>query len=191
MLLKKLRKNIDWIVFVLFISVVYLGGWQTEVFGFMQRGILATGFFNAQVNEEINENKTNLDFILSDRNEGKLYVSSLKGKTIFINLWATWCPPCIAEMPGINALYKDVKHREDIVFIMLSLDENKDKAKAFMDKKLFDFPLYFLSSALPKEFNHQSIPTTFVISPEGKIIFQKEGMASYNTDAFRNFLLTL
>lgn len=191
MLLKKLRKNIDWIVLVLFISVVYFGGWQTEVFGFIQRGVLATGLFNAKVDEEINENITNLDFILSDRNGERLHASSLLGKTIFINLWATWCPPCVAEMPGIHSLYKSVKHREDIVFIMLSLDENEDKAKAFMDKKSFDFPLYFLFSALPNEFNHQSIPTTFVISPQGNIIFQKEGMASYDTDAFRNFLLTL
>lgn len=191
MLLKKLRKNIDWVLIILFISVIYLGGWQAEVFGFIQRGILATGLLDAQANRESKGNSTKLDFYVSDENGQELLVSTLNGKTIYINFWATWCPPCVAEMPGINELYESVKDRDDIVFLMISSDEDKAKARKFVDEKAFEFPLLFLSSTLPDELKHQSIPTTFVISPQGEIVFQKEGMAKYNTDDFRNFLLNL
>lgn len=190
MLLKKLRKNLDWIIFLIFISIVYLGGWQAEIFGFIQRGVLATGLFNPELDSITKEENVNLDFYVLDVHGEMFHVSALKGKTIFINLWASWCPPCVAEMPGINKLYESMKHRKDVAFIILSMDEEKHKALNFMSKKSYDLPLYFLVSDLPDKFNHQSIPTTFVISAHASIIFQHEGMANYSTDDFRNYLLS-
>ena len=105
-----------------------------------------------------------------------------------MNMWATWCPPCIAEMPDIHELYKDVAS-EDIVFVMLSLDDDPQKAKDFIAQKKYTFPVYFLNSPLPKVYSSNSIPTTYVISPEGKIVSKNYGMANYNNSSFKKFLL--
>lgn len=189
MLLKKLRKNIDWILLISFISIVYLGGWQAEVFGFIQRGILVTGLFNANgENQESKDVAANLNFTMLDGEGNKVQIKDYKGKTIFINFWATWCPPCRAEMPGIQALYSKLEHNTNIVFLTISQDKDEQKAVKYMDKQSIQLPLYFLNSTLPTEFSHQSIPSTFVISSEGNIVYQHEGMANYNTKEFKTFL---
>ncbi|WKN30695.1 TlpA disulfide reductase family protein [Porifericola rhodea] len=189
--MKKLRKNIDLLLLALFVGVVYLGGWQTDVIGFLQRGILATGLFNADAEVQevtLNEENKLASFTLIDNNGEPYNSQEYKGKTVFINFWASWCPPCVAEMPGIDKLYQDLKDREDIVFLIISEDEDQEKALSFMKKRSYHFPIYFPGSALPQSFLHQSIPSTFVISPEGKIVYKHEGMAQYNTDKFKAFL---
>lgn len=191
MLKQKLRKNLDLIIFLAFIGIVYAGGWQADVFGFVQRGILALGLFEAEPAPSEKLSRTNLNFQLQDTEGKAIDVKQLEGKTIFVNIWASWCPPCVAEMPGIHQLWQDLKSAEDIVFLMISVDEDREKAIRFMKRKDYGFPLYFPVSGLPREFAYKSIPTTFVIAPEGNIVYQKEGMASYNNQEFRDFLLNL
>jgi thiol-disulfide isomerase/thioredoxin len=192
MLNKKLRKNLDIIIFLLFIGIVYAGGWQADVFGFVQRGVLALGLFDAAPEQEVEFASSELGFQLQDAQGNLMDVSQLKGKTIFVNIWASWCPPCVAEMPGIHDLFQQVQGGEhDIVFLMISVDQEQQKAINFIDRKDFEFPVYFPLTALPSEFSYQSIPSTFVISPEGKIVYQKEGMASYDSRKFKDFLLSL
>lgn len=118
-------------------------------------------------------------------------LKDFEGKTIFLNFWATWCPPCIAEMPNIQALYEDLSDDEDIVFVMLSLDEDHDKARAFMERKEFTMPVYFLIGRQPGVYNSTVVPTTYVISRSGDIVVEKRGMAKYNTTSFKEFLLSL
>ncbi|MBX0331870.1 TlpA family protein disulfide reductase [Pontibacter sp. HSC-14F20] len=116
---------------------------------------------------------------------------SLKGKVIFLNIWATWCPPCIAEMPNIHSLYKKMDPNK-VAFVMLSVDEGgMAKVKKFIDKKGYTFPVYIPGSQFPQEFYSTAIPTTFIISPEGKIVAKQEGMAEYDTKEVREFLLGL
>ncbi len=188
MLKRKLRKNVDLIVFLLFVTIVYAGGWQAEVFGFVQRGILAIGLFDAAPKHEIEEKPVRIDFKLYDEEGNIMEVAQLKGKTVFINIWASWCPPCIAEMPGINKLYQRFKDDPDISFLMISADEEQEKALSLYRRKEFDFPIYFPVSKLPSALSYKSIPSTFVISPAGYIAYRKEGMASYDHSSFYDFL---
>ena len=113
-------------------------------------------------------------------------MEELRGKVIFINLWATWCPPCIAEMPAIDELSK--KMGEQVVFLIVSMDENFKKAKDFRKRKEFSFDVYELAGSLPEMYYSQSIPSTYVISAGGKLVFTKKGMADYNTPKFQEFL---
>ena len=106
-----------------------------------------------------------------------------------INFWATWCAPCIAEMPDIQSLYQ--KTGDQVEFVMISLDNTADKTWNFVDTKGFDFPVYRLSSRIPEVYERQVIPTTYVISPDGKIVAERHGMAKYDTDEFREFLVGL
>jgi len=116
--------------------------------------------------------------------------SQFEGKVVFLNFWATWCPPCIAEMPDIQRLYEDVDS-DNIAFVLISSDDSFQKAKDFVKRKEFNFPIYQLASPLPQVYDYRAIPTTYVISPEGKIVVSKSGMAKYNTKKFKKFLSEL
>ncbi|EJF11480.1 TlpA disulfide reductase family protein [Pontibacter sp. BAB1700] len=130
-------------------------------------------------------------FKMVDLNGKTVNFESLKGKVIFLNIWATWCPPCIAEMPNIHSLYKKMDPNK-VAFVMLSVDEGgMEKVKKFVDKKKYTFPVYMPASQFPQEFYSTAIPTTFIISPEGKIVAKQEGMAEYDTEEVREFLLGL
>lgn len=128
------------------------------------------------------------DYKLQDRNGKHSNMADLKDKVVFINFWATWCPPCIAEMPNINKLYQDYKDDEDVVFLMITLDDDFDKAKDFVDKRSLDFNIYRPRSRMPKEFQSRGIPVTFVLDKQGEIAYKHEGMGNYNTVKFKDFL---
>lgn len=165
---------------------LYFTGLYTDVAALTQRAILSTGLITADTELE-NPDDADFNFLLQTLDGKTVKLEDFKGKVIFLNLWATWCPPCIAEMPGIQDLYDKIDH-EDIVFIMLSIDDNIDKPKKFIAKKEYSFPVYLPASRVPDVFRSPSIPTTFVISKEGKIVSKKVGMANYDTRSFLKFL---
>lgn len=111
-------------------------------------------------------------------------LSDLKGKVVFVNLWASWCPPCRAEMPGIEALYKKVDHSK-VAFVMLSLDDNAAKAQKFVKSQGYTFPVYLRTGELPAPFDSNSIPSTVILGPDGQVAARHDGMAEYDTPEFK------
>lgn len=184
----KKRDVIELAVVISIFAVIFLTNSQAEVFGRIQGVVLKTGIFNAGSLEEEEMIKAAYDFKLVDENDKILDVESLRGKTIFINIWATWCPPCVAEMPSINALYQDFKDRDDVVFLMISNDKEFQTAKDWMDAKELDLPIYQLATVLPDVYETGFVPSTFVISPKEKIVVRKTGMANYDSKRFRKLL---
>ncbi|MGB0346005.1 MAG: TlpA family protein disulfide reductase [Balneolaceae bacterium] len=183
------REVVEIAVFLSIAGFLYAMGWHTEVIGTLQRGILATGIFRPDVSvEETDFIKAEFNMPLITLDGNRTNLRKFEGKTIFLTFWATWCPPCIAEMPNIQKLYTDFQDAEDIVFVMLSLDEDPEKARAFMERKEFTMPVYFLAGRQPGVYNSTVVPTTYVISPDGYIVTEKRGMANYNTTSFREFL---
>lgn len=182
---RKIRKElIEWIVLVSIFGIIYLGGWHTEVVGRIQQVVLASGIIRPDLVED--GQKASYDFWLEDASGNRVQFSDFEGEVIFLNFWATWCPPCVAEMPDIHDLY--LSQKEQVTFIMISLDREESKAHTFIDKKGFDFPIYFLRSTLPNTYNTQAIPTTYVLDREGIIKVENHGMAKYNTDSFNSLL---
>jgi thiol-disulfide isomerase/thioredoxin len=180
----------EWGIFVALIATLYFTGLHTEVAAFAQRAVLATGLITPET-MIADEDKGAIDYSFKLKSiAGEVVeLSAFKDKVIFINLWATWCPPCRAEMPSIQALYDKMKDKEEVVFIMLSTDQSEAKVKRFINKKKFDFPVYLAASTVPDVLRSPSIPTTFVIAKNGQIVSKKVGMAKYDTDSFENFLL--
>ena len=185
---------------------VFATGMQAEVIGFAQRGLLATGLMNPNVEvaaqPELDESgrevgtktmselpKADFSLKLIDKEGNTTSLEDLKGKVIFMNLWATWCPPCIAEMPSIEKLYKEMG--QDVAFVMLSLDRNFETAKAFDKKKGYNLPIYAPASGLPAMYQSSSIPTTYVIDAEGNLAWSHKGMADYSDSDFKAFLNSL
>ncbi len=194
---KSTKKSlIEYAVILSIFGGLYITGLHTEVIGFVQRGVLATGLMDPDT-EKIEEFTGELTYpkadysmqLVNSRGE-KVEMESLRGKVIFLNIWASWCPPCLAEMPGINKLYKDVE-KDKVAFIMLSVDDEFSKAIKLHQKKGFDFEIYQVPSGLPALYYSQSIPTTYVINAQGELVLTHEGMGDFNTKDFRAFLKSL
>ncbi len=121
--------------------------------------------------------------------EGKvLQLSALKGKVVFINFWATWCPPCIHELPSIDQLRQSLKDNKDIVFLMVDVDGDMEKSSAFMAENKYDLPLYIAEGDIPAEFLGQSIPTTVILDKAGKIVERLEGSRDYGAPEMKKAL---
>lgn len=182
------RELIEWAVLISVIGILFFTGWHTEVIGFVQRGVVATGLVKpAQVETETV--LADYDFQLTNAAGRVIDFNEFRGKTIFINFWATWCPPCIAEMPDIHSLYEEMG--DQVAFVMISQDDEAEKALRFVDRKGYEFPIYFLRTRLPEVFNHRSIPTTFVVSPDGRVVVNHSGFAKYNSEEFKKLLKEL
>jgi len=115
-------------------------------------------------------------------------LSALKPKVVFINYWATWCPPCIAEMPRVNELYKKFRNDDKIAFLLVDVDNDLPKAKAFMLKNGYDLPLYTQISNVPDSLLDGTIPTTLVFNKDGKLIYKHSGAADYSSKEFEEFI---
>ncbi len=196
---KKLKKNIiEYGLFALVVLGIYFSGLHTEIIGFAQRGLLATGAMNPDV-EQIQKNAetselgaTKADFrmkLVNSKGE-KVSMEQYRGKVIFINFWATWCPPCVAEMPGINEMYNAID-KDKIEVLMISFDRKFEKAIQYKNKNNFNFEVYTPASAIPSMYESQSIPTTYVINSKGELVFTHKGMADYNRPDFKEFLKSL
>ncbi len=156
-----------------------------------QSAILKTGLLDAEVDVSRSE-IFNYDFMIKDLAGNKFSFDQYKGKVVFINLWATWCGPCRAEMAGIQKLYSSIAP-DSISFVMLSLDREADQEKVvkYVNTKGFSFPVYLPSGRLTEQLSVPSIPTTFVIGKDGKIVAKEVGTTNFNTDKFRKFLRQL
>lgn len=124
---------------------------------------------------------------MKDIDGNAVNLQSLKGKKVFVNLWASWCPPCRAEMPSIQSLQQTV-NKDKAVFVMLSLDESFDKAKQYINSSKIKLPFYYPAGNLPSLFNVPGIPATFIFDEQGKLIRKIEGGSDYDSDEFRNLL---
>jgi len=108
-----------------------------------------------------------------------------KGKVVFVNFWATWCPPCIAEMPSLQLLYNDYKDK--ILFLFVT-NENFSAVENFKVKNNFNFRIYNTLTEIPTELETSSIPRTFVINKAGKIVIDESGAVNWNSATVRNQL---
>ena len=114
-------------------------------------------------------------------------MEEFKGKVIFFNVWATWCPPCIEEMPTIHNLFEEVGDNK-VAFLMLSMDQEFQKAIDFRDKNGYNFEIYRPLSGIPAIYHTKLIPTTFIINSEGYLVLQHDGMGKFDSEEFKTFL---
>ncbi|HLR32259.1 MAG TPA: TlpA disulfide reductase family protein [Fodinibius sp.] len=188
------RTLLEWGGIAAVIAILYVTGLHTVVLGTMQRALLWTGLFDAEGPEVTSTDGpmlSNADYQLQlTTPEGEQQMlQDFQGKVLFINVWASWCPPCVAEMPTIKTLYNEVSDNENIKFLLISLDEEPEKATHFMESRDFSMPYYFPTSGMPKVFHSPYIPSTYVVSKEGQIIYKQEGIADFSSDSFRDWLV--
>lgn len=182
--LKKNWSNIILVGFLLLLLFV------PDFKSFLLRGIMAMGFLKPET-ETINRQSIEPDVIVKDVNGTTFPLSSLSGKVLFVNIWATWCPPCRAEMPAIIELEKKFRDNSNIRFLMIDADGDLSRSGQFMEKRNYKLPLYAPVSGLSQPLYSGTLPTTFIVDKRGKLAFREEGVANYNTESFENFLKDL
>ncbi|AWM31724.1 TlpA family protein disulfide reductase [Hymenobacter nivis] len=176
------------------LAVVFFTDLKAPVVGTLQRGLLATGLWRptlpAARPARAGAPRQLPDAPLYTLDGRPTNLRRFAGKVVVMNLWASWCPPCRAEMPALQHLYSQVDTTR-VAFVMVSLDEKPDRARRVVEQAGYTFPVFFPAAPLPKVFDTKSIPTTFVLGPDGTVAVRREGMADYDTAEFRAYLQQL
>ena len=143
--------------------------------------------FSPSVNSSNNiEKLDSYKWALNGLNTEDFNFEEAKGKVVFVNFWATWCPPCRAEMPMIQELYNDYK---DVVTFVFVTNENWTTVEGFYNKYSYNLPAYNSVSAPPQKLSEtNSIPASYLIDKNGDILISKVGAADWNSKKIRNLL---
>ncbi|HKK62717.1 MAG TPA: TlpA disulfide reductase family protein [Bacteroidales bacterium] len=181
--LKKWYSKLGDILFYLFIIAILIPGPRKFVATNVNKVILhirKPSIGNEESAYQLSKQEYNWDIV--DERGNAVLPEDLMGEVVFLNFWGTYCPPCIAEMPEIQAAYDGYGDR--VKFILVSA-EDPEKVNRFLKSKNYNLPTYYGGRNLPDPLSISSIPTTFIISKNGKIISRKVGAADWNSRATR------
>jgi thiol-disulfide isomerase/thioredoxin len=145
-------------------------------------------FSPSVTDEEDRKELESYSWTLETASGSKVDFAKSKGKVIIVNYWATWCPPCIAEMPSFQELYTDYKDEVEFYFIS---GEDHETTNNFLKRKGYNFSSYRMLSEDPKPLDGYTLPSTYVIDINGTIVVDKKGAADWNSQNFRNLLSQL
>ena len=142
--------------------------------------------FSPSIETKSIENINTYNWQLNGLNTESINFNELKNKVVFVNFWATWCPPCRAEMPMIQDLYNDYKDKIAFVFVT---NENWETVEKFYLKNEYNLPTYNAISTPPSKFTEtNSIPASYLIDSNGNIVIDKVGAADWNSKKVRELL---
>ncbi|HSV10587.1 MAG TPA: TlpA disulfide reductase family protein [Hanamia sp.] len=170
---------------ILFYSIIFLLIFSPAAKSWLLQQVVSTGLFNAEIKKDDTEKLSDAaTFSFTDINGKVATTAGLKSKVVFINFWASWCPPCRAEMPSIENLYQKLKDNSNFVFLFINEDGDRNKGVNYLQKNNFTIPFYQASTDVPPEIFNGSLPTTVVLNKEGKVVLKHSGMGRYDTEDF-------
>lgn len=171
---------------LIIIGIMTLSGFNLNILAAGQQPQNANADYIAKAEEPAKEAKEEklpaFDFELKDQYGNTHKLSDYKGKVVFLNFWATWCPPCREEMPHIEEIYKEYGYNKNDVVILGAAspataenpspqDESEEKIKAFLTKNNYTFPVVFdIKGEIFRNYYINAFPTTFMIDREGNIM---------------------
>lgn len=180
-------------LFLLVLGVVlYATGYHVRVYSGLKNTLIRTGIITPRT-------VTAVDFEQSVLNPGAL--SGLKlideqgrqaslgdfgQEVLLINVWASWCPPCVAEMPGLNSLYES--ENNEVGFVMITWDRTMEAARNYRDRNGYSFSIYQAAGQVPAPFKASSIPTTFLVDKKENTLYRHSGMIAFDDPEMKTFL---
>ena len=130
----------------------------------------------AEIGTEVGKKAPN--FTLKNMDNNEITLRELEGQKVFINFWASWCPPCKAEMPDIEKLYQN--HGEDIKIVVINLEEEKNKVEKYLEDENLNFTVLLdKNKKVASQYLVRAIPTSYFLDENGIIIAKNLGVLSY------------
>ena len=121
------------------------------------------------------------DFTLETIEGKQVSLSDYKGKIVFLNFWATWCPPCRSEMPSMEKLYQKFKDK-DFIMLAVNLQEKSEQVSKFMKDNKLNFPALIDKGEVGSKYSVSSIPTTFFVDKHGRMIGHAVGSRDWGSE---------
>lgn len=177
-----LKKNAGNILFCLFLGLLIIPQTRMTIQVFVQRLI---SFGPSEVKRENRKTIEDYEWKLESLENGQVDFSASKGNVVIVNFWATWCPPCVAEMPSFQELYNVYGGKVDFYFVS---SEKPQTLQKFLNKHSYSLPVYVQNQQAPAILLSNALPTTFLISKKGEIIINETGAADWNSEKVKRIL---
>jgi peroxiredoxin len=117
------------------------------------------------------------DFELESLTGGPVRLSDLRGKTVVIDFWATWCPPCEFQVPELNAFYEAHRHDADVAVLGISVDIDAAEAVgSWVDEKQVKYPVLLGGEELARRYGALGFPTLYIVAPDGSVDSEHVGL---------------
>jgi thiol-disulfide isomerase/thioredoxin len=144
--------------------------------------ILYSGLVRGTWLEEVAPTYSAPALTLKDLQERDYGINDLKGKTVLVNFWTTWCPPCIEEMPSLVRLDAVMK-REDFLILAVNVEESKHRVKAISRRLKLPFPVLLDSNrAVGNEWKVRAFPSSFLVDAQGRVRYKSIGPIQWDSD---------
>ena len=155
-----------------------------------EKGIINSFLKEELENFELSKEKQNISDLKFKDNEGKeISFSDFQDKVLLVNFWATWCAPCIKEMPSLDRLKKKINKNFDVIAISVDRDGVKKVKDFFNEQKITNLGKYFdIKNSLAKEMNLIGLPTSFFINKKGDLIGYFQGDMEWDNDTVIEFI---
>ncbi len=128
------------------------------------------------------------NFTLMSAHGSDISLSDYEGKFVLLNFWATWCPPCVKEMPALNNLHKKLNSSDGLEVVGVHVGPALATVKQFLKDNPVDFDIVIDKNMSLSSWQVSGLPTTFLISPSGKLIYKATGEREWGSDEMVEFI---
>lgn len=175
---RKLSHKIGDIIFWVFLILLIVPGPRRVVVTTLNKAFLVVK--NPRMMQEesrVRLSEEDYQWNIVDENGIAVEAERFQGEVVFLNFWASWCGPCIAELPEIQRLYD--KYGDRVSFVLIT-SQTPAEISSFLSERGHDLPVYYGGRSLPDKLSVRSIPTTYIISPDGSVVSKKIGAANWD-----------
>ena len=179
-MLSRKKISLKNVIFLIVITILIIPQTRQPIQILLHKGLAL--FSPSVIKDTKQPSLVNYDWKLKDEQGIVFNFEQTKDQVVLVNFWATWCPPCIAEMPSMQSLFNDYKDQVEFVFVS---NEDYSVINQFLNKNDYTFKVYNPLTKYPESFDVTNIPRTFLIDKQGHIVIDKTGAANWNSDSVR------